>query len=548
MENIGLKVLHIGLMIWGRRWYVLFAALAVCLIGWSAVLSIPSRYQASTRIYVDTDSLISPLLKGMMADVNMVQQVDMMQRTLLSRPNIESVLRMTDLDLRAGTSEDKDSLVQSIIGRVGIRAGGKNLFTVTFVDADRETARRVVQALLTIFIESNLGASRQDIQKARRFLDEQVADYERQLQAMEQRMAEFKRENPDMLVQAGTISMRLESARERLVTARGEVEDAIAKRDAIAKEMTNTPQYLQVEGMPIVIDRGAADPVASLEKEISDASKALSNLRFKFTDQHPDVLEQQRYLEDLNERRRVMGASPNGGRRPGTVQQRVANPLYDQVRLKLIDAESQVRTMERRMTTRESELQRLEDLSRSSPELQAQALGLERDYGVIKKNYEELLSRRESARLSQDVDAKADKVQFRVIDPPFVPAEPTYPNRALLLTGVLLAGLGAGVFVAFMHGQLADAFTSAQQVIDALRVNVIGSVSWVSQASPRHQVREALTFSAAIGGLVVMYGILMIAIVMPQPLSLLSLKAQNVRLNDLATGAQRAFDLLRSAF
>ncbi len=176
------------------------------------------------------------------------------------------------------------------------------------------------------------------------------------------------------------------------------------------------------------------------------------------------------------------------------------NPLYDQIRLKLIDAESQVQTLERRRSSQNVELARLEDLARTSPQIEAQALGLDRDYNVIKKNYEELLSRRESAKLSQDVDAKADKVQFRVIDPPFVPAEPNFPNRPLLLTGVLLAGLAGGIVVAFAHAQMADAFSSAQQLCDALRLSVIGSVSWVGSASPRHQVREVMTFSGAIVG------------------------------------------------
>lgn len=547
MENIALKALHIGLMVWGRRWYVLFAALGICVIGWTAVFMIPSQYQASTRIYVDTDSLLSPLLRGMTADVNLGQQVDMMQRTLLSRPNLENVLRMTDLDLRANTSREKDDLIASVGDRVSIRSGGRNLFTVNFIDPDPEMAKKVVQALLTIFIESNLGASRQDIQKARRFIDDQVTEYENQLKLMEARMAEFKREHPGMLAQAGTVAMRLEVARDRVIQTENDIEDAIAKRDSIAKEMKKTPQYLEVDGVPLVVERND-DPAAVLDKDINEARQRLTLLRFRFTDQHPDVTEAQRYLDELVEQKRAQGPATAGGRRSGAVAQRVPNPLYDQIRLKLIDAESQVQTLERRRSSQNVELARLEDLARTSPQIEAQALGLDRDYEVIKKNYEELLSRRESAKLSQDVDAKADKVQFRVIDPPFVPAEPNFPNRPLLLTGVLLAGLAGGIVVAFAHAQMADAFSSAQQLCDALRLSVIGSVSWVGSASPRHQVREVMTFSGAIAGLLMLYGLLMIAIAMPNPRSLLSLNARNIRLDDLANGVQRAFDLLRSAF
>lgn len=544
MENIALKLLHIGLMIWGRRWYVLFTALGVCIIGWTAVFMVPSRYQASTRIYVDTDTLLAPLLRGMAVDVNMSQQVDMMQRTLLSRPNLESVLRMSDLDLRANTAQEKDGLINSIESRVSIKSGGRNLFTVSFIDPDRDLAKRVVQSLLTIFIESNLGASRQDIQKARRFIDDQIAEYEKQLKVMEGRMADFKRDNPGMLAQTGTVATRLEIARDRVTQTQGEFEDAVAKRDAIDKEMKSTPQYLEVDGVPVIVDRsGGGDPVAQLDKDIVDARQRLTQLRFKFTEQHPDVVEAQRYLEDLTRQRKEMG--PGAGRRSGAVQQRVANPLYDQIRLKLIDAESSVQTLERRLGSQKQELTRLEDMARTSPELEAQAMGLDRDYSVIKKNYEELLGRRESAKLSQDVDAKADKVQFRVIDPPYVPNEPNFPNRPLFLTAVLLAGLGAGIAVGFAHARIADAFSSAQQLMDAFRINVIGSVSWVGTASPRHQLREAVNFGAAMFGLLVVYGVLMIAIVMPPTTSL---SPKNIRFDDLTAGIQRAVEVLRSAF
>jgi polysaccharide chain length determinant protein (PEP-CTERM system associated) len=545
MENIGLKVLHIGLMIWGRRWYVLFTALGVCIIGWTAVFMIPSRYQASTRIYVDTDTLLAPLLRGMAVDTNMAQQVDMMQRTLLSRPNLESVLRMSDLDLRTNTPLEKDALINSVEDRVSIKSGGRNLFTVSFVDQDRDLAKRVVQSLLTIFIESNLGASRQDIQKARRFIDDQVAEYEKQLKDMEARMADFKREHPGMIAQSGTIATRLEVARDRVLQTQADYQDAIAKRDAIDKEMKNTPQYLEVDGVPVIVDRSGNDPVAQMDKDIADARQRLTQLRFKFTDQHPDVIEAQRYLADLERQRKEMGPS-SGNRRSGAVSQRVANPLYDQVRLKLIDAETSAQTLERRLGAQKTELARLEELARTSPELEAQAMGLDRDYSVIKKNYEELLARRESAKLSQDVDAKADKVQFRVIDPPYVPNEPNFPNRPLFLTAVLLVGLGGGLAVGFAHSRIADAFSSAQQLMDAFRINVIGSVSWVGAASPRHQLREAMNFGAAMVGLLVVYGVLMIAIVLPP--TALSLNPKNIRFNDLTAGVHRAVEVLRSAF
>src|SRR3954447_1552540 len=170
--------------LWRKRWYVVPIAWVFCIGGWLAVMSLPDRYESQARIYVDTDTLLSPLLKGLSIEGNIGAQVDYMQRTLLSRPNLEKLIRMADLDLGVENETQKDLLLRDLAKRTSILAQGqgKNLFAVGFNDKRPEVAQRVVQSLLSIFVESNLGASRTDIEKARQFLDQQISDYERQLQ------------------------------------------------------------------------------------------------------------------------------------------------------------------------------------------------------------------------------------------------------------------------------------------------------------------------------------------------------------------------------
>src|SRR5579871_5737180 len=133
MNDVYLQLMSYAHAMWRKRWYIALIGWAICVPGWIGVMLLPDRFESSARIYVDTDSLLSPLLRGISVEGNVGQQVDFMQRTLLSRPNIEKLMRMTDLDLAVKTPTDKDWLIGDIARRTSITQNqGRNLFSVTF--------------------------------------------------------------------------------------------------------------------------------------------------------------------------------------------------------------------------------------------------------------------------------------------------------------------------------------------------------------------------------------------------------------------------------
>src|SRR5579863_5580674 len=178
-----------------RRWYAVIVAWLVCLAGWTFVMRLPNEYEAKARVYVDTDSVLRPLLNGIAIDSNILSQVDLMQRTLLSAPNLQKVSHAADLDLAARTPADTQGLVESLRRAITVSGEGRNLFSLSYVGDSRQTALKVVQSLLQVFVESNLGSSRQDMASSRAFLDAQLRDYGRQLDEAEQRLADFKTKN-----------------------------------------------------------------------------------------------------------------------------------------------------------------------------------------------------------------------------------------------------------------------------------------------------------------------------------------------------------------
>src|SRR5215813_4097779 len=121
MHDLKRHLLFHLVMLWRRRWLALGIAWPLCLAGWLIVALLPNKYLATARIYVDTETLLAPLLKGIAVDVDMNQQVEVMQRTLLSRPNLQKVLRATELDLLTATPEDEDRFLKRLAADTAIR-------------------------------------------------------------------------------------------------------------------------------------------------------------------------------------------------------------------------------------------------------------------------------------------------------------------------------------------------------------------------------------------------------------------------------------------
>ena len=183
MQELIKQLFGIARGMWRYRWPGVFAAWLVAIVGVVVVFRVPDQYEASARVYVDTQSILKPLMAGLTVQPNVAQQVNMLSRTLLSRPNLERLVRMADLDLGAKAVEAQDALITDLGKRIEIRdAGRDNLYTLAIKDNDQDRARLIIQSLTSIFVESSLGASRKDTDVARAFLDEQIRRYEAKLE------------------------------------------------------------------------------------------------------------------------------------------------------------------------------------------------------------------------------------------------------------------------------------------------------------------------------------------------------------------------------
>jgi polysaccharide chain length determinant protein (PEP-CTERM system associated) len=477
------------------RWAAVIAAWAVCVAGWIYISQLPDHYQANARVHVDTRSVLRPLLVGLAIQPDVSGRIRLMSKLMFSRPNLEKVARMTDLDLGVKNDAGMEGLISRLQSSMIIYGGESDLFTIGYQDPDPKVAKKVVQALLTIFVEQTLGESREDSNTAQKFLDQQIKEYETRLQMAEKAVEEFKRTNYGLLPgQGGNLYEQLSALNGSLEEARMAVQEAINRRDEIKRQLE--------EDEPSYLDYASQTVVGPLDMRIQALQSRLDELSLKYTKGHPEVIAVKTSLAELLQQKQETPKSDETSLPPGAA----ANPLFQQRKLALGEQEANIASLNSRVKLYEEKIESLKKQMDDRLKVETELQSLNRDYEAIRANYYQLLNRREQARMSENVEQNTDSVKFRIVDPPQVPTKPAGPKRILLSTGVLFGGIVAGIGVAVFLSLLRPPFTTAQKLREITGLPVLGSVSmnWIPEIKEENW-RKFLSFAASLATLLLVY-------------------------------------------
>ncbi len=517
MEELISQFTSIARGMWKFRWTGLIVAWVIGAVGAVVAFKVPDRFEAMARIFVDTQSILKPLMSGLAVQPNVDQQVTMLSRTLISRPNIEKLVRMADLDLKSESKVQQESLIEGLMKNVEIKSTGRdNLYSLTFVDPDRDKAKRVIQSMVSIFVESSLGASRKDTDSAKVFLDEQIKTYETKLEEAETRLKDFRLRNLDLQTGDGKDSAsRLGSISQQLETAKLELREAENSRDAARKQVEAEKSGANAGMQSLLQESAISVATPEIDARIEALRRNLDQLLQRFTDQHPDVANSRRLLADLEAQKRKEVAELRKAAMAAPQQAPTGNASLATQELARLQAsaEVQVAGLKARVAEYSSRYAQARAQSRTSPQIEAEAAQLNRDYAIVKKNYEDLVGRRQSAVMSGDLDMASGVVDFRLIDPPRVSPRPVSPNRLLLMLIAFGAALGTGLFTAFAASQLRPVYNDAQELRIKTSLPLLGVVSMILSDGERKSERNnRLRFYAGTGSLLASFLVALVTI------------------------------------
>lgn len=489
MTNIFDELRSAFFSVWHRRWLALGVAWGVCLLGWLAVALVPNSYESKARIFVQLDDMLADVTG---VPSNTKRDIERVQQTLTSAVNLEKVIRGTPLGAEISSPKEMEAAVLSLGKRIKVENEKDNLFTITATYGDSShtdaanarIAQAIAQKLIDLFREENLSGNRGQVNQSLDFMDQQLAARQKELDLAQQKKLAFEAQNPSLAGGASAAVQKLDAMRTEL---RGIDADLSAAQSALAAING------QIAGTPRTIAGGAS--VGGARGALADAQAQLNGLRARgLTENHPDVIAARNQVNALRS-----AAAAEGGGSVG-----MANPAYTSLESIRAERQANVQSLMARRAALQQEVNTLTAQQFSNPAAAAEYQQISREYDVLKTKYDELARQREELKIRGSVETEHNAVSFRIIDRPTTPRSPVAPNRPLLLLGVLIIGLGAGVTAAFAVSQLRSTFATAGKLERALGLPVIGSITQVMTDAARQvrarRLRYFYAASAALGG------------------------------------------------
>jgi len=453
------------------RVQLVLAFALIALIGLGLGVMWPKKYSSSTTVLVQEDNIIRPLMEGRAVATGVADRARIAREVVFSRKVLNAILVEGGWTRVPLTPIETEKLVEAIRGRIRVSSPGSNLIQIDYSDSDATRAFHVARKLAELFIAESLQAKERESREAYEFIAARVDEYHRKLTTAEERLKEFRAGSLEARPGSGTdVNMRVAELRGRIETAQTEISELQMRDHSLSEQLS-----------------GEAASSASENREDQYRARAgelqaeLDRLRLSYTDEYPDVVRVRHQIADLqseivaeNARR---ATAPAGGE-----EMVVTNPLYQQLRSELSRVRSDLSALRARVSETESLLQGELDRGRRVADSEAKLAELTRDYEVNRDLYQDLLRRRENARVSMSLDAEHRGLTFRIQEPAALPLQPSGPrflhfSLAGLALG-LLAPLGVVVQLLRFDPRLRSAAALAHEVNLPVLVTV-----------PRYQTR-----------------------------------------------------------
>ena len=476
--------------VWRRRWIGAAVAWSISLAAAVVVFFVPNRYEADAKIFVDTQSVLKPLMVGLAFQPDTDQQVRMLAKTLISRPNVQRLLELPEVQATELARGDRDKVIDRLIDRIKVVSAAPNLYTISLRDTNPAGAKSIVVGLVEMFVGSGTDSKRRDSEEAGKFIDDQIKTYAQTLATAESKVKDFKVRNFGVSgVSNQDYFMRMSALADEANRLRVALAGAEQSRDALKRELSQEDPSLPVE---VVLPAAPPPLPTETELRLDVQRRQLDELLRRYTDEHPDVLNARRIIVQLEAQRRVEVAAAARAKASEVKPSGKAatSPVFQKIRIALAEAEANVASLHSQLSIQQQRLSEIRATASKVPQAEADLAQLTRDYDVVRKNYEQLVARREAASLGVKIDQTAQMVEFRIVEPPRVLPTPVFPDRRVLALLSMLAALAGGVMVAYGLSRAAPTYGTVLALQAAIKRPVLGSVTTFQTAGALSDARK----------------------------------------------------------
>src|SRR5690554_1368249 len=425
-------------LLWAKKWLIIILVVIAAVVGYFYSQQMTRIYQTSTLVMVKEDSGVSDIFSSQFSFVSGGgNKIANYTEIIKSRNILKKVI--TELNLR---DEESAELISPESLRDSISINGNrdtNLINITVTYKDPVIARDIANKLVEVFINENQDLNRTDLKNASEFINTQLAKVQEELAVLEQNMLEFKEENQVILPDEN-----MKNTLNRLTQLESNRTEALFELEEARLSLNEYRAYLEKEEQQIVSSKTiSSNPLITQNRSrLVELEIKLAGLREIYTEKHPEVIRVKREMEELNKSLESQVSELVSSR------SETRNPLYQNLRERVITLENSIITAEARITALDDLIASITEELGKLPEKELELTRFQREARVAENLYTILMEKRSELQIQEAMQSS----DIAVIDPAVVKETPIKPRVKLnVLIAVFLAAILAVFIIFFME-------------------------------------------------------------------------------------------------
>ncbi len=462
-------------------------SIAVLFVAWN----MPEKFESAAVIFADESNIIKPLLAGSAQTTRVANRSRVVKEVIKARRLVSQVVENADILKGGESAAEIEEVINRVQKNINVSGVGNNYIRISYQAPTPGQAYRVTSTITDIFLKDSAATKRDESREAYTFIDKQVKSYKSQLQAAELALKEFNSNNVDGT--EASVNSRINMLRADIETIKLDIEGLETRRRSLEKQIASESQFSQKTYRSGIY-----------HQQIKRLEAQLDNLKLSLTDTHPDIVSLRHQISDLEELAKDEGNTPQPDDSTGTD----LNPLYQELRGKLAEVEVNIKARKSRLASTEKllteEYQRRKRIANSRADLAE----LTRDYNVTKTIYEDMLARKEKARLSMTLDIEGQGVTYKIQQPAVYPLSPMGIRFSHLFVIGPLVGLIVPIVLVFLYIQIDPRIRLPYLLKEELELPVVAEIPHVATPlSKRIFRRDVVLLLMMVAAVAAVYGV-----------------------------------------
>jgi polysaccharide chain length determinant protein (PEP-CTERM system associated) len=433
-----------------RMWLLIIPAVVFSVSAYLVSLFLPARYKSETVVLVEAPAVSSELVKPIGGDTN--QRLATMREEILSRTRLQQIMEKFSLYREDRSKYPMEELVARLRSSIDVsavkpmdrtNANGLPGFTIDVTAGQPQLAQQICTEITSMFLQQNVIISERKAEDTTDFINRQLQEAKAKLDDQDAKLADFQRRYMGALPDEAQTNFSLLTG---LASQLDSVTQSLnrAQQDKLFLESALSQQVAAAK-----LSQTAENP-DSFIRQLTALQDQLASLRTRYTDDHPDVIKVRNEITQLQQRIDEQAANAHAERETDKSGQSADTPQAQQLRAQLHQIEVNIRERMAEQLRLQQQISRVQAKLELTPAVAQQYKALTRDYQTALNIYNDLLKKQNDSEMSRDLLRRQQGEQFRVLDPPSLPQQPTFPNRHLFAFGGLAGGIGFGLAIAFL--------------------------------------------------------------------------------------------------